>query len=584
MAYTNLESCCFQQLKVEILGVLSTNVDNIKCGDINNNITLGINALCSNLCSNAVCNVAIGINALCSYVSGSCNILVPGDSFNTVVGAEGFSSLVCGGYNTSFGAGNAPDITCGDYNTVVGSTNLFFSSESFAQVAVGSQVLQNWCGVGGTGRNIGIGFSALKGELIACGGMTGERNIGIGLNAGLRLRGANTNILLGNNSGYVSDVDGCYLKNGCWNVIVGNHSGRGLVDGNYNTIIGSCIGKVVPLGDISNSVIVGDGCGCIKFEANNLNQVKIGNNSGVGALCSCSSNFIGENAGYNACLSSHSNFIGTCAGYCTCGSSYSNFIGFSAGGCFFSGFNAYSFEICHSNFIGTCAGAGSCCVSNSNFIGFNAGRRATKSSDSTFIGTYNGNAASFSCNSIFIGTNAGGAADNSSNSIFIGTCAGSFAHCSSNSAFIGSYMGCGQHICNTMIIGPNAYYDGSVFSCLGDTTVQFTRGLCISIDSGGCVYSCLRTSSARAMKKDICQFGEQAISILNDVDVVSYRYKTQPDNDPDYHIGFIADDTCEVLSGFDHGQMKQGSVLGVLIKAVQELSEEIVCLKAQINK
>jgi hypothetical protein len=464
MAYTNLESCCFKQLNVEILGVLDANVDNIKRGDACNNISIGTNALCSNLCSNAVCNIAIGINSLCSFVSASCNALILGTSANTSVGIEGFSCLVCGGYNTNLGAGNAPIMVCGDYNTIVGTTNLYFSSESFVQVAVGSQVLQNWCGVGGTGRNIGIGFSALKGELTACGGMTGERNIGIGLNSGLRLRGANTNILIGGNSGYVSDVDGCYLKNGCWNVILGHHSGRGLVDGNYNTLIGNCIGKVVPIGDVSNSVIISDGCGCIKFETNSCNQVKIGNNSGVNTCLSSGSNFIGDNSGYNACCSSHSNFIGTCAGYCSYNSHYSNFIGFSAGGCFFSGFSACSFEICNSNFIGTCAGIGSCCVSFSNFIGNDSGRRATSSSNSNFIGNSAGFNSTCSLSSNFIGSNAGREALNSSHSNFIGMCAGFGAHCSNNSNFIGNGTGDGGSngaYCssNSNFIGTSAGYD-----------------------------------------------------------------------------------------------------------------------------
>jgi len=663
MAYKDLDNCCFQQISVEILGALNNNVNEIKNGDNKCNISIGIGSLCSNLCANATCNVAIGLNALSAYISGSCNALLPGgDSFNTVVGAGGFSCLVCGGYNTLLGAGNAPIMTCGDYNTIIGSTNLFFSSASFAQVAVGSQVLQNWCGVAETGRNIGIGFSAIRGALASCGGMTGERNIGIGMNAGLRLKGANTNILLGNNSGYVSDTDGCHLKDGCWNIIVGHHSGRGLVNGNFNTIIGSCIGKTVPLGDISNSVIIGDGCGCIRFETNSDNQVKIGNAAGNGACNSFASNFMGVNAGNSACNTCYSNvigfnansvinstcfaggtccyqgnicsimignnagtvcfvnngsakvcyykgvtnavmigneagffsransccykndndnsvFIGTGAGYNTCCSWCSNFIGA------FAGYNSAG-SFC-SNFIGACAGILASNSNGSNFIGNKAGACACLSRKSNFIGSGAGISASCSWCSNFIGEAAGYNANCSSASTFIGLNAG-YSSCSSyNSVFIGTNIGASiNNIPNTLMIGINGYFASNVASatCVCSTFAsQAARGLCMSIAATGVVTTCLYSGSLREMKKDICPFTSCAIDLINNIDVVSYRYKTQGDTDLDVHVGFIADDTDELFSAPEHNRFKTGTAIGVLLKAVKELNEEITCLKAQIK-
>lgn len=67
------------------------------------------------------------------------------------------------------------------------------------------------------------------------------------------------------------------------------------------------------------------------------------------------------------------------------------------------------------------------------------------------------------------------------------------------------------------------------------------------------------------------------MEILGDVDVVEFSYKNDPEKT--HHIGFIADDTDESIAGENHDRMDVTNCIGVLIKAVQELSERIKYLE-----
>src|SRR5574344_399502 len=84
----------------------------------------------------------------------------------------------------------------------------------------------------------------------------------------------------------------------------------------------------------------------------------------------------------------------------------------------------------------------------------------------------------------------------------------------------------------------------------------------------------LATSSKRSLKKNIKEFKKSALDIINGVDVVSFNYKTEG-RDADAHVGFIADDTDELLSGKAHDSMQLSNCIGILIKAIQELSSKV---------
>ncbi len=80
--------------------------------------------------------------------------------------------------------------------------------------------------------------------------------------------------------------------------------------------------------------------------------------------------------------------------------------------------------------------------------------------------------------------------------------------------------------------------------------------------------------SSRKFKTDISKYEKHALDIINDLNVVRYKLKEDGSN----HIGFIAEESCEVTS--DCGQfISYSSLLANLTKAVQELSNEVEELK-----
>lgn len=83
-------------------------------------------------------------------------------------------------------------------------------------------------------------------------------------------------------------------------------------------------------------------------------------------------------------------------------------------------------------------------------------------------------------------------------------------------------------------------------------------------------------------KTNVVPFKANAVELLKSVGIVGFNFKSDmslPEKDRIDHIGFIADYTDERLSGKHKDQYLMNNCIGVLIKAVQELSAEIEALK-----
>ena len=80
----------------------------------------------------------------------------------------------------------------------------------------------------------------------------------------------------------------------------------------------------------------------------------------------------------------------------------------------------------------------------------------------------------------------------------------------------------------------------------------------------------LNSTSARSAKKNIVPFTKSALNIVNATDICSFNFKADKSNL--YHVGFIADDTNPILSTEKQNSVDHGNSIGVLLKAVQELS------------
>ena len=85
--------------------------------------------------------------------------------------------------------------------------------------------------------------------------------------------------------------------------------------------------------------------------------------------------------------------------------------------------------------------------------------------------------------------------------------------------------------------------------------------------------------SSREKKKDIEDFNKNATDIINGTKVVSFHYKDDEELKP--RVGFIAEDTDKLLSTPTQDQFDLNNSVGLLLKAVQELSARIDKLEAK---
>lgn len=92
--------------------------------------------------------------------------------------------------------------------------------------------------------------------------------------------------------------------------------------------------------------------------------------------------------------------------------------------------------------------------------------------------------------------------------------------------------------------------------------------------------------SKEDLKKNIEQFSQKALKIINNSNIYEFNYKTEK-NDKKRHIGFIIGDNYktpkEVLSASEDG-VDIYSMASILWKAVQEQQEQIEQLQNKINE
>jgi len=79
--------------------------------------------------------------------------------------------------------------------------------------------------------------------------------------------------------------------------------------------------------------------------------------------------------------------------------------------------------------------------------------------------------------------------------------------------------------------------------------------------------------SARSEKKNIEKYDGNATDLINDTEIVSFNYKNDEKETP--KVGFIADDTNSLMATPEHNQFDINNCVGLLLKAVQELSARI---------
>lgn len=118
----------------------------------------------------------------------------------------------------------------------------------------------------------------------------------------------------------------------------------------------------------------------------------------------------------------------------------------------------------------------------------------------------------------------------------------------------------------------------------GDLTVNGSIYSSNIVSTGSITASgSITAGSKRSLKKDIVSTTHtNAVSEISNIDIVDFKYKN--DKNEIQHIGFISDDTDEVFSTKFRDRMDVNNCIGMLLKAVQELSSEIKTLKKEIEE
>lgn len=205
---------------------------------------------------------------------------------NTAVGAGALFANTTGLNNTAIGADGLVSNTTGAENSAIGVNALFFNTTGGSNTAIGVSALQsNTTG----GFNSAVGLNALFSNTTGASNVafgvnassantTGADNSAIGVNA-LRLNTTGSrNSVVGSTALFDLDITAGGGLGA--NTAVGYNTGRGIVTGVNNTILGA---NVTGLGaTLSNNIIISDGAGNQRITANATGDVTVAQSLTVG--------------------------------------------------------------------------------------------------------------------------------------------------------------------------------------------------------------------------------------------------------------------------------------------------------------
>lgn len=89
-------------------------------------------------------------------------------------------------------------------------------------------------------------------------------------------------------------------------------------------------------------------------------------------------------------------------------------------------------------------------------------------------------------------------------------------------------------------------------------------------------------SSLRSLKENIESTKVNATELINSQEIVDFNYKD--DEHKSHKVGLIADDSDPLFLDYEHKTVDLYNTCGILMKAVQELSAEVMELKAKLNE
>jgi hypothetical protein len=225
------------------------------------NTAFGVDALSV---ATGIENTAIGYQALQNNTTGSTNTAVGNNALllntigiqNTAIGYNSNRSSIIGNNNTSIGFYTLFNNT-GDNNTAIGDRASYSNTSGSQNVSIGRfSLYTNLIGQ----HNVSIGHNTLNLN-------TSSGSVAIGSGASAQSVGGNL-VSVGRDS--LAE-----LTTGIQNTVLGWNSGRGIVTGSYNTILGS---NIIGLNSaLNNSILIGNSNGLVSFYTNSFGNTMIGN-------------------------------------------------------------------------------------------------------------------------------------------------------------------------------------------------------------------------------------------------------------------------------------------------------------------
>lgn len=92
-------------------------------------------------------------------------------------------------------------------------------------------------------------------------------------------------------------------------------------------------------------------------------------------------------------------------------------------------------------------------------------------------------------------------------------------------------------------------------------------------DSGGKLYAtAFYTTSLKVLKENIKLYTRNALDVVKNTKIYEYTFKGDPDQSK--RIGIIADETDSDISSEEHNKFDVNNTVGILIKAMQELTDK----------
>lgn len=330
----------------------------------------------------------------------------------------------------------------------------------------------------------------------------------------------------------------------------------------------------------------------------NYPSLGIGWHAGQNNTTGYNNSFVGATAGQNNTTGYSNNFVGTIAGQANTTGYSNNFVGAGSGQSNTTGYSNNFVGIIagqanttgySNNFIGAYAGQSNTTGYNNTFSGMNAGLSNTTGNYNSFVGASSGLANTTGFNNSFVGISTGYANTTGYLNSFVGASAGQ----NNTTGYQNSFVGFSSGLANTTGYNNSCFGSNSGNDPVATLTTQNNY---IVLGNNSSTNANIKIAwTVTSDSRDKCNFAPvpHGLSFINQLKPTAYFYnKSREDNTPALdsrkRYGFIAQDVLEIegedsviIDDRDTENLKfnEQSLLAVLVKAVQELSNEVAILK-----